>query len=170
MPAHYALQDARSHQGEGAATLEDLEEFSAGLICLTGGDEGPLAAALAQEGQSEAHKLAEQLARSMAVAIFYIELQRHGLREEECRNQSLLSLASSLNLPVIATNGVRYATEKDREILDVLTTIRHHTSLDKAGRLLSQQYSRSLRLRARWQRCSRHSRGHRQHAHGERPS
>ena len=34
-------------KAEGAATLEDLEEFSAGLICLTGGDEGPLAAALA---------------------------------------------------------------------------------------------------------------------------
>ena len=36
-------------KAEGAATLEDLEEFSAGLICLTGGDEGPLAAALAQQ-------------------------------------------------------------------------------------------------------------------------
>jgi error-prone DNA polymerase len=48
-------------------------------------------------------------------------------------------------LPVIATNGVRYATEKDREILDVLTTIRHHTSLDQAGRLLSSNAARSLR-------------------------
>ena len=35
-----------STKAEGAATLEDIEEFSAGLICLTGGDEGPLAAAL----------------------------------------------------------------------------------------------------------------------------
>ena len=30
----------------GAATLEDLQEYASGLICLTGGDEGPLAAAL----------------------------------------------------------------------------------------------------------------------------
>ena len=29
-------------KAEGAATFDDLEEFSAGLICLTGGDEGPL--------------------------------------------------------------------------------------------------------------------------------
>ena len=36
-----------STKAEGAATLDDLAEFSAGLICLTGGDEGPLAAALA---------------------------------------------------------------------------------------------------------------------------
>jgi error-prone DNA polymerase len=132
-------------KAEGAATLEDLEEFSAGLICLTGGDEGPFAASLANKGHDEARKLAERLTSIYGRGNLYLELQRHGQREEECRNQSLISLATSLNLPVIATNGVRYATEKDREILDVLTTIRHHTSLDKAGRLLSSNNSRNLR-------------------------
>jgi error-prone DNA polymerase len=132
-------------KAEGAATLEDLEEFSAGLICLTGGNEGPLAAALADNGQTGARKLADRLTAIYGRSNLYLELQRHGQREEECRNQSLLSLASSLNLPVIATNGVRYATENDREILDVLTTIRHHTSLDQAGRLLSLNSSRQLR-------------------------
>ena len=78
----------------------------------------------------------------------YLELQRHQQREEECRNQSLLSLASSLSLPVIATNGVRYATEKDREFSIVLTTIRHHTTLDKAGRLLTSNNSAASALGA----------------------
>lgn len=132
-------------KAEGAATLDDLEEFSPGLICLTGGEEGPLAAALAQEGSSGARKLADRLTAIYGRGNLYIELQRHQQREEECRNQSLLSVASSLNLPVIATNGVRYATEKDREILDVLTTIRHHTELDRAGRLLACNSGRSLR-------------------------
>jgi len=132
-------------KAEGAATLEDLEEFSAGLICLTGGEEGPLAAALANNGQTGARKLADRLTAIYGRGNLYLELQRHGQREEECRNQSLLSLASTLNLPVIATNGVRYATENDREILDVLNTIRHHTSLDQAGRLLSLNSSRQLR-------------------------
>ena len=132
-------------KAEGAATLDDLEEFSAGLICLTGGDEGPLAAALAHEGRTGARKRAERLADIYGRGNLYLELQRHGQREEECRNQSLLGLAASLNLPVVATNGVRYATENDREILDVLTTIRHHTSLDRAGRLLDYNTARSLR-------------------------
>ena len=130
---------------EGAATLEDLEEFSGGLICLTGGDEGPVAAALTHGGHDEANKLIERLASIYGHGSLYLELQRHQQRDEECRNQSLLRLASSLRLPVIATNGVRYATEKDRELLDVFTTIRHHTSLDKAGRLLTPNASRSLR-------------------------
>ncbi len=132
-------------KAEGAATIEDLEEFSAGLICLTGGDEGPLAAALTREGQDGAWKLADRLCSIYGRGNAYLELQRHGLREEELRNQSLLSLASTLNLPVVATNGVRYATENDREILDVLTTIRHHTSLDEAGRLLTVNNGRALR-------------------------
>jgi len=130
---------------EGAATLEDLEEFSAGLICLTGGDESPVAAALARGGNDEASKLIERLAAIYGHGSLYLELQRHQQRDEECRNQSLLRLASSLRLPVIASNGVRYATEKDRELLDVFTTIRHHTSLDQAGRLLTPNASRSLR-------------------------
>ena len=46
-------------KAEGAATLEDLEEFSAGLICLTGGDEGPLTAGLANGGLEQTRKIAE---------------------------------------------------------------------------------------------------------------
>jgi error-prone DNA polymerase len=130
---------------EGAATLDDVEEFSAGLICLTGGDEGPLAAALAHEGQDGAYKLADRLSSIFGRGNLFLELQRHQIREEECRNQSLLSLASNLHLPVIATNGARYASEKDREILDVFTAIRHHIPLDQAGRLLTQNSARFLR-------------------------
>ncbi len=132
-------------KAEGAATLDDLAEFSAGLICLTGGYEGSLAAALAHGGSAEARKIADRLTAIYGRGNLYLELQRHQQREEECRNQSVLELAASLRLPVVATNGVRYATEEEREILDLLTTIRHHTTLDQAGRLLTANSARSLR-------------------------
>jgi error-prone DNA polymerase len=132
-------------KAEGAATIHDLEEFSDGLICLTGGEEGPLAAALARGGEDEARSIADRLAAIYGRGNVFLELQRTGLREHECRNQSLLSLASSLRLPIVATNGVRYATEKDRELLDVFTCIRNHTTLDQAGRLLARNSSRFLR-------------------------
>jgi error-prone DNA polymerase len=132
-------------KAEGAATLEDLEEFSAGMICLTGGDEGPLAAALAQDGLAGARRIIDRLASIYGRGNLYLELQRHQQREEECRNQSLLGLASELSQPVIATNGVRYATANDRELLDLFTSIRHHTTLDLAGRLLAANSMRHLR-------------------------
>jgi error-prone DNA polymerase len=130
---------------EGAATLEDIEKFSAGLICLTGGDEGPLAAAIAREGSNAARKILDRLTAIFGSSNLYIELQRHGRRDQECRNQTLLALAAKLRLPVIATNGVRYATQDDRELFDVLTSIRNHTTLDKAGRLLASSAERLLR-------------------------
>ncbi len=131
-------------KAEGAATLEDLEEFSSGLICLTGGEEGPLASALQNGGPGEARKRLDRLAGIYGRSHVYVELQRHQQREEECRNQALLSVAGALNLPVIATNGVRYANENDREILDVFTAIRNGTTLDKAGRLLTANSARHL--------------------------
>ncbi len=133
------------HKAEGAATLADLEEFSSGLLCLTGGSEGPVAAALNQGGQPAAHSLIDRLASLYGRGNLYLELQRHHQRDEEVRNQALLSLADSLQLPIVATNGVTYALDHDREIMDVLTTIRHHTSLDRAGRLLNANTARALR-------------------------
>jgi error-prone DNA polymerase len=130
---------------EGAATLEDLEQYASGLVCLTGGDEGPMAAALMDGGESEAAKVTEQLVRLFGQKNVYVELQRHGEREEEWRNQAALRIAHRLGLPLLATNGVRYATAHDREILDVFTAVRHHINLEQAGRLLSVNQQRYLR-------------------------
>ncbi len=136
---------------EGAATLLDVEEFSAGLICLTGGDEGALAEALMRGGEEEGRRHVAELVGLFGQANVYVELQRHGQREQEWRNQAALRIAASLNLPILATNGVRYATQVEREILDVFTCIRNHTELEHAGRLLcsnSQRYLRSGRRMA----------------------
>jgi error-prone DNA polymerase len=130
---------------EGSAGFTDLEEYASGLVCLTGGDEGPLAAALARGGEAAGREVVERLVRIFGQENVYVELQRHREREEEARNQAAIHIAQSLSLPLIATNGVRYATRYDREILDLFTTIRNHTELDRAGRLLSVNSQRHLR-------------------------
>jgi error-prone DNA polymerase len=130
---------------EGAATIEEIEQYASGLVCLTGGDEGPLTAALVHGGESEAVKVTEQLIQLFGQKNVYVEIQRHGEREEEWRNQAAIRIAHRLHLPLLATNGVRYATAYDREILDVFTAIRHHTDLEHAGRLLSVNQQRYLR-------------------------
>ncbi len=129
----------------GAATFDDLEQFSSGLICLTGGGEGPLVAALKNCGEEAGIKVVERLVSIFGRENVYVELQRHREREGEWRNQAAIRIASSLHLPVLATNGVRYATAYEHEVLDVLTAIRHHTDLDHAGRLLTLNIERHLR-------------------------
>jgi error-prone DNA polymerase len=130
---------------EGAARWGDLEQYAAGLICLTGGEEGPLAAALAEGGEEAGRETVEQLVRIYGRNNVYVEVQRHYEREEEWRNQAAIRIARSLQLPVLATNGVRYATAYDREVLDLFTAVRHHTELDQAGRLLTVNSQRHLR-------------------------
>jgi error-prone DNA polymerase len=132
-------------KGEGAASTKDFQQYAAGLVCMTGGDEGSLAAALAHGGEEAGRKTVEQLIRIFGRDNVYIEVQRHYEREEEWRNQAALRIARSLKLPVIATNGVRYATAYEREVLDIFTAIRNHTDLDNAGRLLCLNNQRHLR-------------------------
>src|SRR6202158_1821698 len=132
-------------KAEGAATLADIEEHSEGLICLTGGDEGPLAVALARGGFDEARREVERLVKLFGPQNVYVELQRHFDRSEEHRNQAAVRIARALKLPLVATNGVNYAKAYEREVMDVLTSIRHHSTLDTAGRLLSLNAERHLR-------------------------
>jgi len=130
---------------EGAATFEDLQEYSSGLVCMTGGDEGPLAAALHSGGEQAGREVVLRLVEIFGKENVYVELQRHQMREEESRNQIALQIARTLKLPALATNGVRYAAAYDREILDLFTAVRHHSDLDHAGRLLASNDQRHLR-------------------------
>jgi error-prone DNA polymerase len=130
---------------EGAVLEHELEQHAPGLICLTGGDEGPLAAALKKGGPAEAHRVVDRLTGIFGHNNVYVELQRHFHREEEARNRVALEIARDLHLPLLATNGVCYATPQERELCDVLTAIRNHHTLMTAGRLLARNSERHLK-------------------------
>jgi error-prone DNA polymerase len=131
--------------GEAAAvTPQELEEFAEGLICLTGDEEGPLAAALSRNAYGGPDCL-QRLIDAFGRANVYVELQRHGNRDEEMRNEAAVELARRMRLPLVATNGVAYAHPEQCEILDVFTCLRHKTTLDSAGRLLSKNAERYLK-------------------------
>ena len=135
----------RSQKGEGAVHREELEEHAAGLICLTGGDEGPLTAALVHGGMDEAKRTVTSLTDLFGRDRVYVELQRHFHREQEGRNRAAIEIAHSLHLPLLASNGVCYATPRERELCDVFTALRHHATLAAAGRLLARNSERHLK-------------------------
>ena len=84
-----ALQVARGEPKRKARRCWTmLREHAEGLVCLTGGDEGPLAAALARGGYDEALREVERLMHIFGPRNVFVELQRHFDREEEHRNQA----------------------------------------------------------------------------------
>jgi error-prone DNA polymerase len=127
------------------ALLEDLEAHSEGLVCLTGDERGPLAHALKEGGMDAARQLLQRLVVIFGTQNVYVELQRHRNRYQESRNQAAIALGREFQLPLLATNGVCYATAAEREIADVFACIRNKCRLDTAGRLLSHNSLRHVR-------------------------
>jgi error-prone DNA polymerase len=123
---------------QASATPEDFAEFAVGLICLTGGDEGPLA-------RKPSRAALDTLVNTFGKDNVYVELQRHLNRDEEARNQALIELARGMQLPLVATNGVCHGTPGQRRILDVFTCLKHKTTLAEAGRLLARNSERHLK-------------------------
>lgn len=135
----------RSAKGEGAVSPREVRQFSKGLVCLTGGAEGPLAHALVHEGAEAALRRVRELCGIFGRENIYVELQRHFCRDEEARNQAAIAIATKLRLPLLATNGVSHARPCQREVLDVFTCLRHHRTLAAAGRLLNRNCERHLK-------------------------
>ena len=134
-----------------SVTGEELAAHAAGLVCLTGSFDGPIAAAL-NRGDGEAQKTVDWLIDHFGKENVYAELQRHFDREEEARNQAVIELARRNRLPLLATNGVCHATTARREVADVFTCIRNHVRLETAGRLLARNSERYLKSGATMQK------------------
>ncbi len=62
----------------------------------------------------------------------YVELHDHLAPEDQALNHARLELAQSHQAPLVVTNAVLYATPDRYRLHDVLTAIRHRTSLDQA--------------------------------------
>ncbi len=139
------LMKLRAAKYEGAAAPEEIADFSNGLICLTGGTEGPLAKALRDGGIAAGRMCLRRLIEAFGRESVYCELQRHRNREEEARNQAAVELAREARIPLLATNGVCHALPAEREIFDVLTAIGNHVTLEAAGRLLSENAERHIK-------------------------
>ena len=131
----------RHKKGEHFATRKDIEEHSDGLLCFTGGADGFIHNSIKNgRGQIDLAWLNYVFEKRL-----YVELQRHHLRHEEAVNQSLLGLAHKLRLPYFASNGAYFADQHDRELFDVFTCIKNHTTIYDAGKLLSENSERYLK-------------------------
>jgi error-prone DNA polymerase len=126
----------RAPKGESRITWSELEEYSDGLIALSGDTEGPLYSAILRGERNEAEATLQKMIQAFGSDRLFIELQRHRVPDEELMVEGLIGLAKSSGIPLVATNGVQYAEPWGCDVLDVFTCIRHHTHLDAAGLLL----------------------------------
>jgi error-prone DNA polymerase len=128
----------RAAKGEGALALDELDGCTGGLVAIGGRP-------LLDVRHHGVGGLLDRLVGLFGRANVFVELQRHLLRDEEADNGSLVAMAQAFRVPVIATNDVRFAESADRPLFDVLTCVRHKTTLDQAGRMLARNAERYLK-------------------------
>src|SRR5216110_199148 len=156
----------RSEKGKCTVHLDELLQFAHGLVALFGSGSAGASPTVSRASRDTSSGLfgggaekcrggarapqtiadrARFLIDSFRRENVFVELQRHFIRGEERVNRELIDLARTNRLPLVATNGVQYASPYGREVLDVFACIREHTHLDAAGKLLTQNAERHLK-------------------------
>ena len=102
-------------KGEGRVSMADLAGRTGGLIALVGRD-------AMRAGCEDVSGMTSRLGELFGAGQVWIELQRHLRREDPGDLQQLRDLAAACRLPVMASNGVRFATPEARPVYDVLTS------------------------------------------------
>ncbi len=120
-------------EDEPGVTLERLEAHAGGLIALTGGAFGPLGRLLLAGARAEAEDLLARLMRAFPGRL-YVELQRHGFPEEARTEETFLAWAWAHELPLVATQDVRFVAPDMHGPTEALLCIAAGTTLDEEER------------------------------------
>lgn len=115
--------------------LELLNELRDGLICTSACLGGPVANNFLEGRDAEAERLAATLAEMFGPDHFYLEVQDHGVAEQQRVNRQLVDLASRIGVPLVATNDVHYVNREDAATQDLLVCIQTNTTLDDPKRM-----------------------------------
>ena len=102
---------------------EVLAEFSEGLICTSTCLGAELPQTILHRDRKKAEEAAESYLKIFGAERFFIEVQDHGIPEQQQTNPVLFDIAQRLGLGVIATNDVHYLEHDDVEAHDVLCCI-----------------------------------------------
>lgn len=144
--AHLAVEGTK----EPGVSMAALKAHATGLICLTGGEEGPINGLLSSQRPKDAKSKLSSLNNIFSGNI-YVELQRYTGRDDGEIEAALIDLAYDMELPLVATNQAFFASADDYRAHDALICI-------AAGRYLNEEDRRRLtpdhRLKSAEEMCA----------------
>ena len=115
--------------------LEVLEKYHEGIIalsaCLAGEIPRFLTRGLYEEGKRAALRYREIFGKNN----FFLELQNHGIREQEIVNQQLVRMSSETGIELVCTNDVHYTYAEDAGSHDILLCIQTGKKVQDENRM-----------------------------------
>lgn len=114
---------------------EVLREFHEGVIALSACLAGEVATELRRGFYEEAKKAAFTYQDIFGEGNFFLELQDHGIREQQIVNQGLMRMSQETGIELVATNDLHYVKESDAEAHDILLCIQTNKKVSDADRM-----------------------------------
>jgi DNA polymerase-3 subunit alpha len=139
------------YQGQPRIQYAWIAEEAEGLIALSGGLSGEVGHALAREDEEMAEEVAKRWS-SLFPGRFYLEIQRTGRPGEEAYNERAVRLADKLNLPLVATNDVRFIDSSEFDAHEARVCI--HDGYTLADPRRPKRYSPEQYLRSADEMCA----------------
>ncbi|MDD5507582.1 MAG: DNA polymerase III subunit alpha [Bacteroidales bacterium] len=123
---------------------ELLRQHSDGLIASSACLGGEIPSTILLHGEERAALVLEEYLDIFGED-FYLEMQNHGLKEQEQVNRSLLSLSSRYGVRVIATNDVHFINKEDFEAHQILICLNTGKEMEteEGLRYTGQEYLKS---------------------------
>ena len=98
--------------------MELLKEHSDGLVCLSGCLKGEIPEKMLNGDYEGARDAALRFSEIFSDR-FYLEVQNHGIPEEEANIENMKKLAHDLSLPIVCTNDAHYSKKEHSEAHDI---------------------------------------------------
>jgi len=110
-----------------------LKEYHEGIIALSACLAGEIPRALTAGDFDRAKEEALWYNSVFGQGNFYLELQNHGLREQQAIEPQLIRLSKETGIPLVATNDTHYVRKEDSKIQQVLICIATNTTLGQGN-------------------------------------
>ncbi|MFV9567971.1 DNA polymerase III subunit alpha [Thermoanaerobacter mathranii] len=114
---------------------EFLKEYSNGLIALSACLAGEVPSYILRGEYEQAKEAALFYDSIFGRGNFYLELQDHGILEQQKVNKELIRLSKETGIPLVATNDVHYLDKKDAKAHEVLLCIQTGKTIDDEDRM-----------------------------------
>ena len=112
-----------------------LEQHHEGLICLSACLAGEIPQAILAGDYERAKQAALYYRDLFGEGNYYIELQDHGLEEDQVVLPQLIRLARETGIPMVATNDAHYITKEDAKVQSILLCIQTGKTIADADRM-----------------------------------
>lgn len=115
--------------------FELLTEYHEGLICLSACVAGEVQQYILKGDKVKAYEVASKY-RSLFGEDYYLEIQNHGIREEEIIVQEFLIMSRELSIKMVCTNDCHYVDSEDAEAHEWLLCLQTKKTLADENRMV----------------------------------